>query len=215
MTFTYLELKTALLDYTENSETSFVANLPVFIKIAEDRILKGARLNFFRKNATDTLTDSSPYLTVPADFLAPLELSITVSGSEVFLVQKDPSFVKMYASDKGADAQPKYYAQYDVLTMVLGPTPDSAYATDLAYFYRPTSLTAGADGGSTWLSNNAPEAMLYGALVECYIYMKGEEDVLAVYIGKFAEAVGKLKNFGEAQETSDEYRAGTVRRERI
>ena len=60
MAFTYAQLKTAIQDYTENTETSFVTNLPVFIRAAEDRIFKLVDLEVFRKNATSDLTQKDP-----------------------------------------------------------------------------------------------------------------------------------------------------------
>ena len=71
MSFNYNELKTAVQDFTENTETTFVNNLPVFIRAAEDRILSNVDLEFFRKNATSTLTQNNEYLSTPTDFLAP------------------------------------------------------------------------------------------------------------------------------------------------
>jgi len=80
--------------------------------------------------------------------------------------------------------------------------------------YRPNSLTAGAAGGTTWLSTNADRALLYGSLLEAYTFMKGEADVLQQYEKMFAEAIGRLKNFGEALEVTDAYRQGMLMRQK-
>ena len=71
-------------------------------------------------------------------------------------------------------------------------------------------MTAGSDSGTTWLSINAEMAMLYGSLIEAYIYMKGEQDVMAMYNARFQEAITGVKMLGEAKETTDEYRTGKV-----
>jgi len=81
---------------------------------------------------------------------------------------------------------------------------------ELHYFYRPASLTAGAATGTTWLSENAQIAMLYGSLVEAYIYMKGEQDIMAQYEKRFAEAISGMKMLGESKEVTDEYRTGKI-----
>ena len=94
MSFTLATLKTAIQDYTDNSETSFVTNLPNFIKGAEEKIFKSVDLDYFRKNVTSAFTSSDPYLTVPADYLASFSLQITTSGSEKFFLQKDVKFYK-------------------------------------------------------------------------------------------------------------------------
>ena len=98
--------------------------------------------------------------------------------------------------------------------MILAPTPDSNYVCEFHYFYRPASLTAGADSGTTWLSTNAPNALLYGSLYEAYIYMKGEPDMLQLYDKQFTEALSRLKDLAEARENADAYRRGLPERPR-
>ena len=211
MSFTYDQLKQAVQDYTENDETSFVNNLPVFIRQAEERILKNVQLSFFRKNVTGNMTSSNKYLAVPSDFLAPFSLSFVDSNSDhVFLDFKDVDFVQSFNPNSATTGNPRYYAVFDVDNFVLGPTPDSAYAVELHYFYRPASLTAGSGSGTTWLSENAELTLLYGTLIEAYIYMKGEPDIMAQYEKRFVEAIQSLKMFGEAKEVTDEYRTGKV-----
>jgi len=211
MSFTYAQLKQAIQDYTENDETSFVTNLPLFIRQAEERILKNVQLSLFRKNATASTTASNPYLAVPSDYLAPFSLSLRgADGDRFFIEFKDPSFVQTYTPDTTTTGAPKYYCVFDVDNFLLGPTPDTTYTAELHYFYRPASLTAGSDSGTTWLSENAEMAMLYGSLIEAYIYMKGEQDVMGMYASRFQEAVTGVKMLGEAKETTDEYRTGKV-----
>jgi len=211
MSFTYDELKTAIQDYTQNSETSFVNNLPVFIRVAEERILKNVQLTLFRKNATATTTASNQYLAAPSDFLAPFSLSFTTGGDKTFLDYKDVNFVQTYNPDPTDTGAPKYYAFFDDANFLLGPTPDAAYDVELHYFYRPTSLTAGAGSGTTWISDNAEIALLYGSLIEAYTYMKGEPDMVALYDKKYVEALMLAKRLGDGMERQDAYRSGQVR----
>tara|TARA_R100000995_G_scaffold2404_1_gene1583 strand:+ start:231 stop:881 length:651 start_codon:yes stop_codon:yes gene_type:complete len=211
MSFTYDQLKTAIQDYTENDETSFVNNLPLFIRIAEERILKNVQLSLFRKNATASTTASNKFLACPGDFLAPFSLSLAgTDGDKFFIDFKDPSFIQTYTPDATTTGSPRYYAVFDVDNFILAPTPNTTFTAELHYFYRPTSLTAGSGSGTTWLSDNAEMAMLYGALIEAYIYMKGEQDVMAMYNKRFEESLIGIKMLGEAKETTDEYRTGKV-----
>ena len=214
MSMTYDELKTAIQDYTENDETSFVNNLPLFIRLAEERILKSVQLNLFQKNQSGTMTTGNKYLAAPSDFLAPFSLSIAVSGSQEFLLFKDLDFVQTYTPDATTTGQPKYYAQFDVGNFILGPTPDANYTVDIHYLYRPASLTVGAGSGTTWLSDNAEITLLYASLVEAYTYMKGDPNLMQMYNQRFAEGISRLKNLGESQEVIDEYRYGQIRKPR-
>ena len=213
MAFTFSELKQTIQDYCENQETTFVNNLDTFIVEAEERILKSVALTFFRKNQTGTTTSSNQFLTCPSDFLAPYSLSITNSGSKEFLLYKDVNYLQEY-NPTGATGVPKYYAFFDINNFLLSPTPNAAFTAELHYTYRPASLTAQSSSGSTWLSTNAPMTLLYGSLIEAYTFMKGEADVLQNYNQQFQQALIRLKNFGEALETTDAYREGLIIREK-
>ena len=211
MSFTYLQLKTAIQDYTENNETTFVTNLPVFIRLAEERILKNVQLSLFRKNATATITQGSQYFACPSDFLAPFSLSFrSTDEKKVFVDFKDPSFLQTYTPNSATEGVPKYYSIFDIENFLIAPTPNASYTGELHYYYRPQSLTAGSDSGTTWLSINAEIALLYGSLVEAYTFMKGEQDVMAMYNQKFQEALLGIKMLGEAKEVTDEFRTGKV-----
>lgn len=211
MSFTYAQLKSAIQDFTENSETTFVNTyIPIFIRTAEERILKSVQLDFFRKNATGNMTTSNKYLGKPTDFLAPFSLSYVSDSNHEFLEFKDVSFVQSYTPNPATTGLPKYYSVFDENNFILAPTPNANLSIELHYFYRPASLTAGADGGTTWLSENAELTLLYGALIEAYIYMKGEQDVMAMYDKRYQESLMGLKLLGEAKETTQDYRVGRV-----
>jgi len=214
MSFTYAELKTAIQNYTENTETTFVNSLDIFIKNAEERILKIAQLEVFRKNQSGSLTAGNEYLALPNDYLAPFSLSFTNGSNKEFVLFKDVNFVQSFNPNNSTTGAPRYYAQFDIDNFILGPTPDAAYAVELHYFYRPLSLTASGDNGTTWLSTNASVALLYGSLIEAYTFMKGEADLVQNYTQRFTEAMSRVKNFGESQEVTDAYRTGLILREK-
>ena len=214
MSFTKATLTTAIQDYTDNSETTFVNNIPNFIKASEEKILKSVDLDYFRKNVTSALTSSDEFLTVPSDYLASFSLQITTSGSESFLLQKDVNFLREYTPASTTTGLPKYYARFDEDNFIVAPTPNSNYTIQLNYFYRPASLTAGSDSGTTWVSTNAPFALLYGSLVEAYTFMKGEPDVIQNYNGLFTQYLERVKDLGEARENTDGYRVGLPSRPR-
>jgi len=213
MSWTYATLKTAIQDYMESTESSLVSNLDNFIETAEERILKNVQLDDFRKNVVGDMTTSSPYLGSPSDFLAPFSLAvIDGSGNYSYLLLKQVSFIRDFSPNPTTTGLPKYYAEFDEDTFIIAPSPDSDYSTELHYYYRPNSLTSAGDSGTTWLSENAPNAMLYGSLVEASTYLKSYESI-PVYESKFQEALLGLKNLGEAKSTRDQYRYDEIRRE--
>ena len=210
MSFTLTTLKQSVQDWTENDETTFVNELDFFIKNAEERIFKTVDLDYFRKNVEGTATTGNKFLQKPTDYLATFSLSVISSGSNIFLLQKDVNFIQEYQPDPTVTGIPKYYAQFDVNNFILAPTPNADLAVELHYYYRPTSLTTDPNG-TTWISTNAPDALLYGTLVEAYTFMKGEKDLLDLYNGRFLESLARLKNYAEGRNYSDSYREGLVR----
>lgn len=211
MSFTYGELKQAVQDFIETSETTFVNTLPIFIRMAEERILKAVQLSLFQKNAAATLSADGRFLPVPSDFLAPMALKLTGDDNQGFFVEfKDLSFVQTYAPDVTATGTPRYYAQFDNDYFLIGPTPDADYTAQLQYLYRPPSLTDGGDDDTTWLSENAELALLYGTLVEANTFIKGDPDMTQLYSARANEALMGLKLLGEAKQSTDEYRTGEV-----
>ena len=210
MSFTYATLKTAIQDYTDNAESTFVSNLALFIKEAEERVFKNVQLSLFRRNVSGDTTASNKYLNIPSDFLAPFSLSVVNDSAHEFLEYKDVNFVQSFTPNPATTGTPRYYSLFGISNFILAPTPDAIYTAELHYYYRPASLTAGADSGTTWLSENAPNAMLYGSLVEAYTFMKGDPDLLNTYNQRFSEAIVSLKNFGEAKEVTDDYTTGML-----
>ncbi len=283
MSFTYTTLKETLQNYTQNTESTFLNSMDMFIRLAEERILKSTQLNVFQKNVTGDLSTGNAYLAVPSDFLSPHSLSITNSSSYEYLQFKELEFVQSYNPNAATTGVPKYYGQFDVNYFVLAPTPNDTFTANLSYFYRPLSLTEStylvsmsdvsgtfvigetitggtsgqsspisvvdtatsitvripsqnytvgetvtggtsgatgvitslsADTTNSWLSENGEVALLYASLSECYLFMKGEQDIMTMYNQRYAEAISRLKNLGEALEVTDDYSAGYIKKAR-
>jgi hypothetical protein len=211
---TYAELKSLVQNYLQNTETTFVSDLPKLIEQAEERILKTVNLPVFRKNVSGTLSTGNQYLSTPSDFLDNFSLSFTNSNEQTFLLYKDVNFIREAYPNASTTGLPKHYALFDDTTFIVGPTPNDNFVVELHYFYRPASITAGEDSGTTWLSTNAMGALLYGTLLESYVYMKGEPDLMTQYERRFLEALARLKNLAEGDNTVDTYRDDVVRVQR-
>lgn len=214
MSFTLAQLTTAIKDTANVDEPTFDANIPLFIKNTEERIFKSVQLNLFRKNDAGNTTAGNKFLVLPLDFLSTFALSITVDGEQRFLEQKDVSFVQSVWPSPSETDVPRYYAQYDNVALILAPTPDNQYPAEIHYYYRPTSLVDVSPGETTWLSINATDAMLYGALTEAAIFLKSEDTTLQRYEQRFLEGLARLKNLGEALQTTDQFRYGLIRTQR-
>ena len=228
---TYTELSAAIQTYTENnfptitlanaSTVSSTEQINRFIQQAEQRIYNTVQFPSLRKNVTGTITASNKYLSCPDDFLAPYSLAVfSGSGPYTFLLNKDVNFMREAYPTPTDTGTPKYYALFgptiassvvtNELSFILGPTPDATYSAELHYYYYPESITV-ASSGQTWLGDNFDTVLLYGSLVEAYTFMKGEADLIALYDGKYKEALVLAKRLGDGMERQDAYRSGQYR----
>jgi hypothetical protein len=205
----YATLTTLIQQYCESTETTFVANIPTFVQLAEERIYNSVQIPAIRRNQTGTLSVNNKYLTLPSDWLATFSLAvINADGSQEFLLDKDVNFVRQSFPSPTDTGKPQYYAIFDANTFLLGPTPDSAYSVEMHYYYYPTSIVT---AGTTWLGDNFETVLLYGSLREAYTYLKGEADMMQYYDQKYQEALGLLKQLGDGKDRRDAYRSGQVR----
>ena len=202
----YTQLKTAIEDYTQNYETTFIANLPVFVEQAEQRIYNSIQFPSLRKNVTGILTSQNKYLSCPNDFLAPYSLAIypQAGGDYIYLLNKDVNYMRE------AYPNPTSGTITNELSFIVGPTPDAGYNAELHYYYYPESITT-ASSGQTWLGDNFDTVLLYGSLVEAYTFMKGETDMMGLYNQKYNEALALAKRLGDGLERRDAYRSGQLR----
>jgi hypothetical protein len=216
----YTQLSAAISAYTENTEANFIAEIPVFVQQAEQRIYNTVQFPSLRKNVTGNITSQNKYLSAPNDFLAVYSLAIyPVGGGDYeYLLNKDVNFIRQAYPSATDYGTPKYYALFgptvtsgaitNELSFILGPTPDTAYTAELHYYYYPESIVT---AGTSWLGDNFDSVLLYGSLVEAYTYMKGEQDMMALYNGKYQEALALAKRLGDGMERQDAYRSGQVR----
>jgi hypothetical protein len=225
---TYSELIAAIQSYTENTfpatylatgaTVSSTTQLNTFITQAEQRIFNTVQFPSLRRNVTGFTSTNNKYLACPADFLAAYSMAvINTDGSYEYLLNKDVNFIRQAYPQPTDTALPKYYALFgpsysnsDELSFILGPTPDASYSVELHYFFYPESITVAADG-HTWLGDNLDSVLLYGSLVEAYTFMKGEQDIIALYDGKYKEALALAQRLGDGLERSDAYRSGQFR----
>jgi hypothetical protein len=139
---------------------------------------------------------------------------IDTSGNYIYLLNKDPNFMQEAYPNPTTTGTPKYYALNGPgttaaqLQFIFGPTPSAALTTNLQYFYQPESIVTAT---TTWLGDHFDSALLYGTLVEANTYMKGEQDMTAMYNQKYMEALALLKNLGDGKQRTDAYRSGQAR----
>ena len=211
----YTQLSQAIQDYTENYEATFVANIPNFVQQNEERIYRSVMIPELRKNVTGSLTANNKYLARPSDFLSVFSLAVIDSdGDYNYLIDKDVNFMREAYPSGSTTALPKYYGQFDgdvasssYGNLIVAPTPDLSYQVELHYYYDPPSIV---DTGTSWLGENAETVLLYGSLVEAYVFMKGDGDLMAAYKSQYDESLQRLGVI-DYRSKRDSYRDGEPR----
>jgi hypothetical protein len=205
----YTQLSQTIQDYAETNEALFVANIPNFVQFAEERIYNAVQIPAIRKNQIGNFTAGDHYLALPDDYLASFSLAvIDADGNYEYLLDKDVNFIRQAYPSASDDGVPKYYAQFQPYTYLIGPTPDSNYSVELHYYYYPESIVT---AGTTWLGDNFETALVYGALREAVIFQKGEQDMVAYYESKYQESLALLKDLGDGKDRRSAYRDGQLR----
>lgn len=194
----YAELVTAIEDTCQTTETSFVAHIPDFVRTAEQRIYNAVQLPNLRKHSTGAMTLGNRYLSAPTDFLSAFAMAVRAPTTDLYteMQYRDVDWLREAYPDPAATGIPAYYALWDDNTFLLSKTPDVAYNVELHYYYKPTSIVSAS---TTWLGTNFDSVLLYGALVQAYIYQKGEADMVTLYENQFKEGLALLKTVADGK----------------
>jgi hypothetical protein len=203
----YNQLVAEIQSYTENVFS--VADINTFITQAEQRIANAVQLPASFQYSTLTTSIGVATLTLPADYLATFSVALQLpSGTQAYLLNKDFTFLRE-AFPTTATGQPQYYALSQAYEITLAPIPGAVYPVNVAYYGYPDSITLPA--GTSWLGDNFSSVLLYGSLVEAYLFMKGDADILAAYDKQFKEAMALLKQLIDAKNRQDTFRSDQVR----
>jgi hypothetical protein len=207
---TYNELITNIRNYTDVEDNVFTDDVcNTFILMAENRILRDIDLDVFKLEVAGAMTSGNKFLTTPSDILTHRYLMITKDGEQVFLEFRDTSFMKEYWPDGSATSTPKFYSVWNQNTFYIAPTPDDNYTVELGYIRRPEQLSA--TNPETWVSTNAPEALLYACLIQAYSYTKGPAELMGYFENSYKQAIQGLGVEQQGRRRRDEWRDGMPR----
>ena len=218
----YSELLTNVRNYTEvTSDVLSNSVVNVFITNVENQIDRLVDTDAQRRYATSTFEANNSFLDVSGPeggfrFARGLQLHKS-DGTITWLEQVDTTFIDEYAIERSSSntsftGEPRYCANWDSTTLVVAPTPNLAYTVEMWYDETPERLGNGSGSTSTtpFVSNNAPEVLLYGVLSEAYSYLKNIQD-MQLYTQKFQTALQAFANEQMGRKRRDEYVDGVLR----
>jgi hypothetical protein len=212
---TYAELVQKIRDYTEvdsNVLTSTIVD--GFISDAEFRILRDVDSDNNKRYATANLVASNRFIDTPDNLLVIRSAQIIDSDgssqpdNREFLEYRDTSFMSEY-NPTGSTGVPKYYSYWDNDTIVVAPTPDATYTIQLNYILKDPGLSS--TNTETYISKVFPNGLLYACLVEAFSFLKGPNDLLQLYEGKYKQVTEGFSIEQMGRRRRDEYQSGVPR----
>lgn len=188
---TYDSLVLDIQSYLERTDTATVDKIPTFIMLAEQTL--AADIKFLGNLTVNTsqMVQGDPVIPKPARWRKTVSFNITDGGERKPVFLRKYEYIRSYADDPASESVPLYYADYDYQHWIVGPTPDAAYNFEVLYYERVQPLDS--SNQSNWFTEYAPQALLYGSLLQAMPFLKNDSRV-ALWQAMYAQTVGALKN---------------------
>lgn len=187
---TYDNLSANILQYLERSDAAVVEQIPNFIMLAEFEIAQEMKSLGQQQVVEATMQAGNPIIPKPARWRKTTSFNITVNGKKQPVFLRKYEYLINYAPDTSVTNTPLYYADYDYDNWLVAPTPDQNYQFEVLYYERLIPLSS--DNQTNWITRNAPNAMLYGTLLQAMPFLK--DDQRQIFQQKYTEAMQFLAN---------------------
>lgn len=187
---TYDSLTSTVLQYLERNDTAVVNAIPTFISLAEFEIAQEIKTLGQLQIVESNMTASNAILQKPARWRKTVSMSVTVAGKKQPVYLRKYEYLKNYWPDADQTDVPLYYADTDWEHWYLAPTPNLAYAFEVLYYERIAPLSS--SNQTNWLTQNAPNAMLFGTLLQAMQFLKNDQRV--IFQQKYTESLQSLKS---------------------
>jgi len=182
---TYANLKTAIADWLDRSDLT--DRIPDFIALAEARLNRELRIRPMEVRSTLTLTAGQRYFALPGGYLQMRNIQLNTNPVTPLEYITPEMLDRLYGSN--TSGKPKAYSLIGD-EIQLAPIPDSAYTLEVAYYEKFTPLST--DVTTNWLTENAPDVLLYGALIEAEPFVKNDER-MPLWLNAYKEAIDKIQ----------------------
>ena len=187
---TYDSLTSTVLQYLERRDAAVVEAIPTFITLCEFEIAQYIKTLGQMEVVDSTMNIGNPVIAKPARWRKTVSMTLSNSGSKQPVLLRKLEYLNAYAQDVTATGTPLYYADYDFEHWIVAPTPDQAYSFEALCYTRLQPLSSAYQ--TNWLTQNAPNAMLFGTLKQTAPFLKNDAR-LALWKQMFDEALAALK----------------------
>ena len=208
MAITHADFLTQVRDYTEvDSNVLTDSIIDKFIRATELNVAGQVDYDDLRKYSTSTFTSGNRYVSLPADCMIVRSVQMINGSDRTFLERRDTSFISEYNSG-GTTGEPKFWANWDDFSILVAPTPNSAYTIQLNFIKDPPHFDSSTN---TYLSTYQETMLLHGVLTEAFSYLKGPQDLYTLYKSKYDEEVQAFALQQMGRRRRGEYDSGVPR----
>ena len=187
---TYDSLTSVVQQYLERKDAAVVNAIPTFITLAEFEIAEQIKMLGQLQVAESAMTAGNPTLQKPARWRKTVSMSVTVNGKKQPVLLRRYEYLKNYWPDETQTGVPLFYTDTDWDHWYIAPTPDQAYSFEVLYYERLAPLSS--TNQTNWLTQNAPNALLFGTLLQAMPFLKNDQR--QIFQQKYTEAMQSLKN---------------------
>ena len=186
---TYDSLTSTVLQYLERKDAAVVNAIPTFITLAEFEIAEQIKTLGQLQIVESTMTSDNPVLQKPARWRKTVSMNVTVDGKKQPVLLRKYEYLKNYWPDATQTDVPLYYADTDWDHWYLAPTPSTDFTFEVLYYERISPLSS--TNQTNWLTQNAPNAMLFGTLLQAMPFLKNDQR--QIFQQKYTESLQSLK----------------------
>lgn len=186
---TYDSLTSTVLQYLERKDAAVVEAIPTFISLAEFEVAQEIKTLGQLQVANATMTMGNPILQKPARWRKTVSMNVLVGGKKQPVYLRKYEYLENYWPDNTQVDVPLYYADTDWEHWYIAPTPASNYTFEVLYYERIAPLSS--TNQTNWLTQNAPNAMLFGTLLQAMPFLKNDQRT--IFQQKYTEALQALK----------------------
>jgi hypothetical protein len=190
VSMTYNSLFNDISSYLERTDTATLDKIPTFIMLAEQVLASEIK---FLGNLTvnqSTMVSGDPVITKPARWRKTVSINVTAGGERRPVFLRTYEFLRQYWPDESQEDVPKYYADYDYTHWLVAPTPADPYNFEVLYYEEVQPLDA--SNQTNWFTQYAPQAMLYGSLLQAMPFLKNDER-MPMWQAQYDKIVTQLK----------------------
>ena len=187
---TYDNLVSDIEKYLERTDTVTIEKIPTFIGLAEQVLAADLKFLGNLTVATSTMVQGEAIIDKPARWRKTVSMNVTVAGERRPVLLRKYEYLREYWPDPTQEDAPKYYCDYDYTHWLVAPTPADDYSYEVLYYERLAPLDS--SNQSNWFTQYAPQALLYGALLQAMPFLKNDER-MGMWQAQYDQIVNVLK----------------------